>query len=294
MKDKIKKLETLYNIKVIAIDDVDLIFEYRGYRHKIRKCNLHTVSLDSVKTMLPFDYQQYLNNTVFKECPLEVVDICGDTLHIINTDTYAMTTTKRTNIHIDTLLNATNKINKYKAKIIKTLGNNYIYDKCYPHKLTDKVIITCPIHGDFEVSVNNVIYNQSGCPHCANEYRGYSRSTFVNVCKKKNPSGDGVLYVIKIKKHNEEFLKIGITSFLDISQRFKELNRLNCKIDQLVVKTGRASDIYNLEKYLHKHLQSYKYIPTFYFHGRQECYEINSLAEINTLINKKWKNYLGC
>lgn len=47
-------------------------------------------------------------------------------------------------------------------------GEKYIYDKtCYTHSY-NKVIITCPIHGDFEqLPFAHIIYKQ-GCPLCAN------------------------------------------------------------------------------------------------------------------------------
>lgn len=289
-EDRAKKFSEKYGINVLALDDTSLIYEYEGYKHKVNINNISHVDLGSTKTLLPLEYIKYLNNSLFKESPLEVVSIDYDILTIINNETKVMTTTKRNNIHIDTLLNTTNKTNKYKNAIIEALGSDYLYDKCFPTKISDKVIITCPIHGDFQVSVNNAVHSKSGCPICANEYRGFSRTAFVNACIRNNEKGDGTLYVIKVTKGDESFIKVGITSFLSLHDRLQELNRLGCSIEEILVRQGWAKDVYNLEKYIHKYLSCNKYIPSFAFNGRQECYNLDILPKIIEIIRKRWKN----
>jgi hypothetical protein len=289
-KDRAKNFSNKYGIKVLALDDKLLIYEYKGYKHKVNINNISHTDLESTKTLLPLDYINYLNNSLFKESPLEVISIDYDILTIVNNETKVMTTTKRNNIHIDTLLNATNKTNKYKEAIIEALGTDYLYDKCFPTKVSDKVVITCPIHGDFQVSVNNAIHLKSGCPLCANEYRGYSRSTFVKACIRNNEKGDGTLYVIKVVKDEESFIKVGITSFPSLQDRLKELHRLGCEVEEILIKQGWAKDVYNLEKYIHRYLSCSKHIPSFAFNGRQECYNLDILPKIIEIIRKRWKN----
>lgn len=289
-EDRAKKISDKYGINVLAFNETFLIYEYHGYKHKINISNISNINIDSTKTMLPMDYIHYLNNTLFKECPLEVINIDYDILTIINNETKVMVTAKRNNLHIDTLLNATTKTNKYKEAIIRALGTDYLYDKCFPTKSSDKVIITCPIHGDFQVSVNNAIHKKSGCPLCANEYRGYSRSVFIEACVKNNEKGDGTLYVIKVSKDDESFIKVGITSFPSLYNRLKELRTLGCSVEELVVKQGWAKNVYNLEKYIHRHLSCNKYIPSFEFSGRQECYNLDILPKIKEIIRERWKN----
>jgi superfamily II DNA or RNA helicase len=51
--------------------------------------------------------------------------------------------------------------------------NKYNYDKISYKTLRDKVIITCPIHGDFEQTLANHIGKKSGCPICS---IGFSKS----------------------------------------------------------------------------------------------------------------------
>lgn len=51
--------------------------------------------------------------------------------------------------------------------------NKYNYSKVQEFRtMQDKVIITCPIHGDFEQSVYNHLYKGYGCPRCARELVG--------------------------------------------------------------------------------------------------------------------------
>lgn len=292
LQTRISKIETTYGIKVIGLDKVNIIYSLDGYVHKIRLDHLASTILDSPKTMISDSYVRYLNNTTFKDTSLEAVSLEGNILTVVNTLTYIFTNTKRGNVNVEVLLNTTNKYNKYKEAIIKVLGNNYQYDKCFPEKLFDKVIITCPIHGDFEVKVSNILYRQSGCPHCANEYRGYSRTTFEHSCIKNNDAGNGTLYVIKIIKENESFIKVGITSFPDLSMRCRELKRLGCAIEKIHVIKDWSRNVYNTEKYIHKMMRAFKYLPSFDFKGRQECYTLESISEIEEILRKRFKNNL--
>lgn len=52
---------------------------------------------------------------------------------------------------------------------IQTHGNKYSYERTICDGWKKKVIITCPIHGDFLQSPSNHISNKHGCPQCAKE-----------------------------------------------------------------------------------------------------------------------------
>lgn len=58
------------------------------------------------------------------------------------------------------------------CKAIKIHGEKYNYDKVQYIKSVLKVIITCPLHGDFEQSPNNHLHNR-GCQKCS----GYNKNT---------------------------------------------------------------------------------------------------------------------
>jgi hypothetical protein len=55
-----------------------------------------------------------------------------------------------------------------KAKILH--GNKYNYDMINYTKMSEKVIILCPIHKEFEQTPSNHITHKQGCPICAGHY----------------------------------------------------------------------------------------------------------------------------
>lgn len=56
-------------------------------------------------------------------------------------------------------------------------GDKYTYDKTIYKSFKDNVIVTCPIHGDFEINSHCHISNGSGCPECAKIAKGPKRLT---------------------------------------------------------------------------------------------------------------------
>lgn len=59
---------------------------------------------------------------------------------------------------------------KFIEKARQIYGDRYTYEKCNYVKSNVKVVITCPIHGDFEVTPNHFLANR-GCPKCGGNYR---------------------------------------------------------------------------------------------------------------------------
>lgn len=51
------------------------------------------------------------------------------------------------------------------AKALDLHGNTYDYSKVQYISSTDKIVITCPEHGDFTQIPNNHL-KKSGCPKC--------------------------------------------------------------------------------------------------------------------------------
>ena len=52
----------------------------------------------------------------------------------------------------------------------KIHGSKYSFEKCVYVKSNIKTIITCPIHGDFEITPNHFL-NKRGCPKCGGNHR---------------------------------------------------------------------------------------------------------------------------
>ena len=70
----------------------------------------------------------------------------------------------------------------------KIHNNKYTYEKTHYVNKRTKVIITCPIHGDYEQIAHNHLRGQ-GCPQCGKEYakkwRKFNYKNFVNESEKR-------------------------------------------------------------------------------------------------------------
>ena len=70
----------------------------------------------------------------------------------------------------------------------KKHGDKYTYDKTEYIDTKTNVVITCPIHGDFETTPNRHL-DGVGCPKCANKYHGkngsYTTEEFISEAIKK-------------------------------------------------------------------------------------------------------------
>ena len=75
-------------------------------------------------------------------------------------------------------------------KAILMHGNKYDYSKVSYVGHKEKIIITCPIHGDFLQKADGHLSGR-GCYKCANENRGFRRTDWV----KRAGDRKGLLYV---------------------------------------------------------------------------------------------------
>ena len=145
----------------------------------------------------------------------------------------------------------------------------YQYDKVDYKNAKEFVIITCPIHGDFEQRPNYHL-SGNGCTKCYNDNNSFGKSKFLHSCRR---TGLGRLYVIKCYKEEEEFIKIGITS-QTIKERFKRTDRFPYNYEIIHQEEGEAEFIYNLEKHYHRIFKNYRYQPKILFKGSSECFSI--------------------
>lgn len=141
------------------------------------KCN-YTGSNNKVIVTCPIhgDFEvkanNHLNGCNCKKCQKDKID------HII-------TKLKNTN-------SSTKKLNteEFIKKGKKIHNDKYKYDKCKYVKSNIKVIITCPLHGDFEITPNHFLAKR-GCPKCAGNHR---MTTFDFVEKLKKIRGTKFCY----------------------------------------------------------------------------------------------------
>lgn len=94
----------------------------------------------------------HLNGCNCKKCQIEGKSHEIKKLPSINTSTKKLTT------------------EEFIKKAILIYDDKYTYEKCKYVKSNVKVIITCPIHGDFEITPNHFLSNR-GCPKCGGNYR---------------------------------------------------------------------------------------------------------------------------
>ena len=171
---------------------------------------------------------------------------------------------------------------------------NLIHNSKYSYQFVDyknsytKVKIICKQHGEFLQTPSNHL-NGNGCPVCANECRGWTRTKFKDKCENNN-NGLGILYVIGCwdAPKTEIFLKVGITS-RSIKQRYDSKISMPYNFKVLHEIVGDPEFIYNLETLLHKKSKHYKYTPNTYFAGSStECFiaDKDYLTNLNTYMKE--------
>jgi hypothetical protein len=159
---------------------------------------------------------------------------------------------------------------KFIEKAKELHGDRYDYSKVIYKTTTDKVIITCPVHGDFESKPNNHL-NGKGCKQCGWDNGVWSYSQWEQKGFKSINFDSFKVYVIECWNDNERFFKIGKT-FKTIEDRFKgnKLMPYNYKVIKLI--EGDAKYISELElEYKNKHIKE-TYLPLIKFNGRYECF----------------------
>ena len=148
----------------------------------------------------------------------------------------------------------------------------YNYDKSNYVNSKTKLIITCPLHGDFEQNPNDHL-NGHGCKNC-----GQKGSTY-NITKAERNKEDWskiqtVLYLIELKSNEEHYLKIGISNEKEL--RHSVLERVSkCKIvGSLLIDI----DLYNaviIEQTTLKDMKDCKYVPMHNYPGYTECFNLS-------------------
>lgn len=154
----------------------------------------------------------------------------------------------------------------------KKHSNKYTYDSTVYSSIKDKVVITCPIHGNFEQEANAHVNKGHGCPKCANINK-YSKTELV------------ILYFIKITNTEGRTLyKVGITKET-INIRYRaELKRGYSINTILESKRIQREYAYNSEQRILDIFSEAKYEgPEFLYRGGgdSELFTYNILNRIN-------------
>lgn len=285
--EKIKRLEKRYNCKIISQLENTLLIEREGFQYLCKRGGISKLRF-SLSSMTKDSYLKYLNNNLLKNTAISADKIEDKRVLFINNETGESCWQPKYSLSLSRIISLTTKSNKYLMLIKDKLGNKYDYSKVKIIGRKDKITIGCPIHGDFEVVVDNIISgNQAGCPKCSFTEKRFGKQGFVNNCTRNNRIP--ILYVILFCNENEEhFIKIGISS-RSVEDRIKEIP-YNAR--EVIAFSGEAEDVYEMEQFLHKKYGRFLYIPQRKFNGRFECYYIENLQNLKDKILEDCKKIL--
>lgn len=154
----------------------------------------------------------------------------------------------------------------------KLHDNKYIYEKVIYKTRRDKVIITCPIHGDF-ITTPEVHLKGCNCPICSSS--GWDKHSWIQICK-NNKSSKPCVYIIECYNDKERFFKIGRT-MRSIKDRFLRPSVMPYNYKLIKQFFGNPDEVFNLEIKLHRLNKKFKYFPEIQFPGSTECFSKFSL-----------------
>ncbi len=181
---------------------------------------------------------------------------------------------------VPSIFTAEDKNSAFKVSARKVHQDSYNYSKInYIHN-KEKVIITCPIHGDF-LQMPNDHLSESGCTKCGNKNESWTYESWREAgIVSKNFTGFK-FYILKIWNEEELFYKVGKT-FRTIALRYGPGNTTTLPYNYEVVKTleGSALFIHNLEKEFIEINKSNGYTPRIEFGGKSECFTMINIGEI--------------
>lgn len=166
-------------------------------------------------------------------------------------------------------------------------NNKYDYNKSIYNRQYDKIIITCPIHGDFVMKAKDHLRGQ-GCTLCgrisiskhrSEEPTGWSLTDWIKMSEKSIHFDSFKCYMIRCFNKDEEFIKIGRT-FNRTNWRFRNINLMPYEYEVLKEIIGSPKFVLDKETELKSKFKGYKYLPLKKFNGQYECFNMDILKEI--------------
>ncbi|MBO2010864.1 hypothetical protein [Hymenobacter negativus] len=136
--------------------------------------------------------------------------------------------------------------------------------------LSNKVVFSCPLHGEVENYAGGLLFSQRGCADCGKSRQpGWSRAAWVSAQQGRVPT----LYLVRMWKGEEAFYKVGIT-YTSVATRFK---KIPYNVQLLALYSGNEpGSVYDLEKSIKRQCKDSRYMPKELFGGRHECYSESS------------------
>lgn len=153
-------------------------------------------------------------------------------------------------------------------------ANKYDYSKVEYKNTEEKIIIICPIHGEFLQRPAHH-KNSRGCPECASYLHQLER---FKKLKKSNIKLGGYLYLLSCSNKKEKFYKIGITSKNRISARFAG-NTMPYSYNVIFFIRMDIMEAFEIEQQtlIEAKNLGLRYFPDIEFGGQYECMKKNPL-----------------
>ena len=148
-------------------------------------------------------------------------------------------------------------------------NGKYSYNQSEYIKCTEKVDISCHIHGLFKQTPSNHIKGQ-GCPKCkhANNLGGFGKNEYI----KRANGRICTFYTLRCFNKDEEFYKIGIT-MTTLKERYSNTKKMPYNYELISEVYGEAGFIWDLEISEKRRLKDFKYQPKIDFKGsKTECF----------------------
>jgi hypothetical protein len=145
--------------------------------------------------------------------------------------------------------------------------NFYLYNKSNYVNSRTKLIITCPIHGDFEQQAGGHLEGY-GCQKCADLKHGDYRPWFIKTYFDRYPEKKNIPAILYLLYNKEEnFYKVGITTKDNVEERIKYISHYTFDVVDKVSDT-----MYNIAVAEQEILaKATRYNPKKRFGGYSEC-----------------------
>ena len=159
---------------------------------------------------------------------------------------------------------------------------NLVHNFKYDYSLVEyknahaKIIIICKTCNNTFSQAAYSHLKGHGCSKCnLGSLTGWSKSQWIDFCNLKNT--EPIVYIIRCFNENEEFVKIGRTSF-KTSNRFDSKQKMPYSYVVIKEIKGSPDFIWDKEHELHKLYKGYSYNPLLSFGGQYECFNISILS----------------
>ena len=142
----------------------------------------------------------------------------------------------------------------------------YTYPKTEYTGVNNKIIVTCGVHGDFEIRAHDHLNGIKGCSKCFG-------ATYDTLAKTEPDRLDVKLYLLKCSNSFETFYKIGLTRNVE-----RRINEIPYDVTVLLNDIGPLSLNYKIEQHIISMMRELgrTYIPKIKFSGYTECFMIES------------------